>query len=211
LAGVLLALVGTHVALMLDWHGEQDGCSFGPVSNARYRELLAEAKRKQATEWPGLVWHDRKAGDQLKQRFDDLSRGATSIYERIAAMHAVMRAVGADYRMTAFDSDDPYEAAFRAGGHVSFDYNIDANRLGFFAPVWRLAWLIGSLDVGRQDTSRPPPHPQSVIGDIGFIVHFPKWLENRLRIPQSRFGESCPRLPSARVAERLDQLPLKEK
>jgi hypothetical protein len=49
----LVALVGAaiaaHVAPLLATHSEQDNCSFGAISNERYRALLAEAKRKCAT------------------------------------------------------------------------------------------------------------------------------------------------------------------
>src|ERR1700687_5986742 len=53
-------LVGLHVAPLLVTHPEQDACSFGPVSNETYRNLLHEARQKQATSWPSLPWDDRK-------------------------------------------------------------------------------------------------------------------------------------------------------
>lgn len=73
---------------------EQDACTFGLVSNARYRELLDEAKRRAQTTWPRLLGEPLEVGDRLRSRIEDLSKGITSPYERVAAMHAVMRASG---------------------------------------------------------------------------------------------------------------------
>lgn len=114
----------TTLALYLGWrfgapyfdtHPEQDACEFGPVSNARYRELLAEARKRSETVWPQLkgaqlkpadnLRHDTiwppsngaqlEQGDNLRIRIADLTAGTTSLEERIAGMHAVMRETGA--------------------------------------------------------------------------------------------------------------------
>jgi hypothetical protein len=210
-AAVVAVLAGAHVAPLLVTHSEQDTCSFGPVSNARYRELLAEAKRRQAANWPRLPWSNNKAGALLNERFDDLSSDMTSVYERLAAMHAVMRALGGDYRKTDPDEADPYTASTSQGGSgVSFNYNIDLNRLGFFSPLRRQSWMIGSLMVGIHNI---PPNlfGRSRLGDISFIVWFPSILESYLAIPRSQSGEFCPRVPSEEWAERLSVIPSKQR
>src|SRR5262245_10286385 len=94
-AAIVLGLLGAHFGPLLVRHPTQDACSFGPLSNERYRELLAEARRR-TPRWRPLPWDDREAGTLLNERFDDLSRGMTSVYERLAVMHAMLRALGAD-------------------------------------------------------------------------------------------------------------------
>ena len=202
---ITVALVGIYFGPLLVTHPVQDACSFGTVSNERYRQLLAEAKQRQATTWPALVWDNKKSRTLLNQRVDDLSRGTTSVYERLAAMHAVMRALGGDYRSTQHDREDPFENANRSG-IVGYDYHVDLNGLGFFSPIWRRMWVIGNLvfdsDAARgivQDRSRALP------GNIDFIVWFPSFFDSYIIISRSKFGESCPRLPEAALAERLNQ------
>jgi hypothetical protein len=203
---VILVLMGAYVAPLLHSSPEQDACSFGPVSNERYGELLAEAKRRQATNWPRLVWDDDKAANLLNDRFDDLSRGMTIVYDRLAAMHAIIRALGGDYRRTGYDDSDPYAAASRGSGIVPFEYNVDVNRLSFFAPLWRQSWVIGSIVVGDRDIPSSHRH-RPRLGDISFLVRFPAKLDSYPVIPRSALGESCPRLPNEQLADRLNTNP----
>jgi hypothetical protein len=196
-AGLFIIYIGP---LMIP-HPAQDACSFGPVSNARYRELLAEAERRQATVWPPLVWDNRKTMALLNARFDDLSGGMTSVYERLAAMHAVVRALDGDYRETVPRSD-PYQP--RSGvDQVSFHYHVDLNRLGFISPIWRHMWLIGSVAIGNKDTSTEPDRTRRRRGDIDFLVWFPALGETYVSRPRSDSGEQCPPTPSADQADRL--------
>ena len=81
----------------LDHNPQQDQCTFGTVTNERYRELLAEAKRRQArgdTYWLPLRGAPEQRADLIRYRIEDLTKDMTSLYERIAAAHAVMRAAG---------------------------------------------------------------------------------------------------------------------
>lgn len=206
LVGILLAaailLAGAYAAPFFSTHAEQDECSFGPVTNAQYRDLLAEAKRKQKAVWPALVQHNDRAADVLNARFDDLSSGATSVYERLAAMHAVVRAIGGDYRNTNSSySADPYRDVVK-GGTVSINYHVDVNKLGFFSPVGRQMWLIASI-VGPNYTPFPRSETRAQRGDIRFIVHFPNILEGYYDIPKSRFQEKCPPVPSLELAQQF--------
>jgi hypothetical protein len=59
----------------IDRHDEQDACSFGPVTNARYRELLDNAKLKLRTTWRSLRGEPLQVGDELRSRIEDLSEG----------------------------------------------------------------------------------------------------------------------------------------
>ena len=63
---------------------EQDTCSFGPVSNERYRELLAIAKREKTSEVANQSPRERQNAHQ--RRFDRLLESTDgSVYEKIAA------------------------------------------------------------------------------------------------------------------------------
>lgn len=203
---ICLVLVAAYFAPLFLVHPSQDACSFGPVSNQRYRELLADAKFKQARQWPSLVWeNDRRNRDLLNARFDDVSRGMTSVYEKLAAMHAVVRALGGDYRRTQVDRDDPYENTNRLG-IVSFDYHVDVNRLYFFSPLRRQMRVIGIVVIVDNVSSTViQDRRRSKRGDIEFIAWVPTFYERYIIIPRSKFGESCPRLPSKELAERLSQ------
>jgi hypothetical protein len=201
---VMVFLIDIYFGPLLITHPAQDGCTFGTVSNAHYRQLLAEAKRRQATTWPSLVWDNKKTMGLLNERVDDLSRGTTSVYERLAAMHAVMRALGGDYRQTGADSENPFGSQNRSG-IVSYHYHVDLNGLGFFAPIWRHMWVIGTLVFNAKGGGIVQDRRRSEPGDIDFIVWFPSFFDTYVTRPRSKFGESCPRLPDAALAERLSK------
>lgn len=203
-AAILVVLIGAHVAPLLITHPEQDACSFGPVSNARYRELLSEAKRRQGSIWPPLVRDQYKASVLLKARFDDLIGRSTNVYERIAGMHAILRALGADYRRASSGRFDPYERSMQFPGVVGFDYHIDINRLGFFGLFWRRGLLVGNI--ASSDIKDPGQTTSTVRvqqGDISIAAIFPKLLETYHFVPRSEFGEVCPPVPTPEQAERF--------
>jgi hypothetical protein len=199
-AGIALALVTTHFALQLDTNWEQDACSFGPVSNARYRELLAEAKRKQKTEWAPLVRDHYRASILLNARFDDLSRGMTTVYERLAAMHALVRALGADYRGAFNLRKDPYDE-LRSG--VWFRYHLDLNRLGWFAPFLRRAAVSGGVyGPGETRWSGSPTDPTRYErGAVSFSVLLPTLIETVPYSYRSQYGDVCPPVPTPEQAQ----------
>ena len=201
---IVVALVSFYFGPLLISHPAQDACSFGTVSNERYRQLLAEAKRRQATTWPALVWDNKKSMTLLNLRVDDLSRGTTLVYERLAAMHAVMRALGGDYRQTGYGSENPFESKNQSG-IVGYDYHIDLNGLGFFAPIRRHMWVIGKLVFSPQGGSVVQDRRRSRLGSIDSTVWYPSYFDTYVTISRSEFDENCPRLPDAELAERLSQ------
>jgi hypothetical protein len=111
----------------LDHHPEQDSCSFGPVTNAEYRALLAEARRRQAigsSHWAPLHGRTRSvegpppgSPEQLAARMNELSDDTSSLYMRRAVMHAVMRGAGA------------YLHSARLSGRNDFSRDLAANRI----------------------------------------------------------------------------------
>ena len=199
---IVVILLGLHFGPLLNTHAEQDACSFGPVTNERYHELLAAAKRRPNTIWPSHVWDTKKLNTQLNERFDQLSRGMTSVYERLAAMHALVRAFGGEYRRTLAGISDPYPKAIQGGGVVFFSYYVDLNRHFYFSPFQRYLLLGGYLAVndnvsGVRDPSR------TRLGDIQFAAKYPMIGKDSGRIPRSPFGEICPVVPDAALAALL--------
>lgn len=199
--GAVVALVGLYYLPLFSMNIDQDECAFGPVSKARYREFLDEAMRRQATTWPALVWDNNKTMALLSRRVADLSAGSSSDYERLAAMHAVMRALGGDYRRTRA------MGASRVGRHpfggASYEYEVDLNGLGFFSPFRRQLWVIGQFIFDKDAAQEiAQDHERALSGYVDFIVWFPALLETYIVVPRSLLGESCPRLPNEVLAER---------
>jgi len=178
---IICVLVLLHVLPLLRSHAEQDDCAFGPVSNARYRELLAEAKRRQKERWPPLLWDNEISTSRLTERFNELSQGMTSADERLAAMHAVIRALGGEFRSIT-DTRSWSQA-------VSYEYRLDVNRLGFFRPIWRQMRISAEMMVGDPAASSLGP-PRLRRGDILIRATFPGLFEGDTEYEFS----ACPRV-----------------
>jgi hypothetical protein len=181
-------------------NGEQDECTFGPVSNEQYRVYLRRAK-SLSSETPGGFSRDNQ---QAKARFDELFEKLIgqepSIYERVAASHALLRAFGAQYRNANGMNPDPYATVAKTGGSISFNYFLDINRLGVFQPFFRQAWVIASL-TGPGDFYRGPI--PSVAGDIRFVVNYPvfdSWP------PVERSPENCPPVPDKALSDSFSRM-----
>jgi len=201
--GAIGLLSLAHIFTLIDLNWDQDNCSFGPVTNDKYRELLSQAKARQANDWPPLVRDYYKASLMLDNRFNDLTRGMTSVYERIAAMHAVMRAMGAVYNNWTYYPGDRFQKAAQSGkGSVGFEYNIDINRLGFFAPFLRRAWLPVGLSAGSSGFGSYPLPPRDQRGEFAFHIHFQSLLDP---LPTSGIdGGACPPVPSLELSSAFE-------
>jgi hypothetical protein len=192
----LAAAYGGPLLITYFTNGEQDECTFGPVSNKQYRDYLRRAK-DLASKTPGSFSRDNQ---QARARFDELFERLidqkSSIYERVAASHALLRSFGAQYRNTSDMAPDPYARVAKRGGVVSFNYYLDVNRLGIFQPFFRQAWIIASL-TGPGDFYRGPV--PSVAGDIRFVVNYPTF--DPPLPPVDRAPEQCPPVPNQALAE----------
>ncbi len=130
---VFIVAVANYVPL-LNTHSDQDNCAFGPVSNDQYRAYLAEAKNRQRTKWPSFNSDSQDIQRQLNFRLSDMTGDEPSLYARLAIMHAILRALGAEYLNTNSDRDaDPYEADEQRRQYIRFNYQVDINRLFFSA------------------------------------------------------------------------------
>jgi hypothetical protein len=209
----------------LDHNPQQDECTFGTVSNARYRELLAEAKRRQRLgqkAWIPLRGAPAQRADLIRYRIEDLTAGMTSLYERIAAAHAVMRAAGGhitDDGSTGYEKNG-WELAILHGrngipniGEIahSLVYALYSHRIGdssFFYPRSSVhLTLIGKSNVGerRHDLLRPSYEDEFQI--LVFDPWFPLTsIITKLPFPKdiAQQGLGCPGVPPAVYAETYD-------
>jgi len=189
---------------------EQDACTFGPVSNARYRELLAEAKRRDGTTWPklrvsgwlfpGSVAEREGLQAAITQRIDDLTANMTSIYEKIAAMHAVARALGAYHhgyggRVTAANNFKYLDWPYVTPG---FGYEVDVMAFHAVEPFIRTAGLFFRIGTSRFQL-KPPQRP----GKFSVILLWPNWLDRNPRYGRGNWPP-CPPVPPPEWAERFD-------
>ena len=123
---------------------EQDMCSFGPVSNERYRELLAIAKREKTSEVANQSPREWK--DVYQRRFDRLLQSTDgSVYEKIAAIHALARSDHGQYRSIDGYKNQEFpefwkktENDFQNSKYIAYRYYIwDVKRRFFFYPIIR--------------------------------------------------------------------------
>ena len=197
---VLAAAYGGPLLLTYITNGEQDECSFGPVSNVQYRDYLRRAKELSSNTPGSFTPNDREARARFDELFERLIDGKPSVYERVAASHALLRSFGAQYRNTNGMRPDPYETVARKGGFVGFSYYLDINRLGvgLLHPLLlfrRTAYISANL-TGPGDFYRGPV--PSVVGDIRFNVNYPAF---DTRPPDDRAPENCPLVPSQALSE----------
>ena len=197
---IVLGLVAAYGAPFLTTYSEQDDCTFGPVSNQQYRDYLSRAKDLSSKTPGSFSWNHQEA----RARFNELSEGLidqkSSVYERVAASHALLRSFGAQYRNTSDMDPDPYATVAKTGGVVRFNYYLDVNRLGLFHPLMRQAWIIATL-TGPGDFYRGPV--PSVAGDIRFAVNYPAF---DTRPPIDRAPEQCPPVPDQTLSEGFSRI-----
>ncbi len=102
ISAILAAMVLWYVYPFFDMHWAQDRCSFGHVTNAQYRAMLADARAKRH-QWVPLSITDTRAStylDKAAEVADDIRafiKDKPTIEEKIAASHAYLRSRGAVY------------------------------------------------------------------------------------------------------------------
>ncbi len=107
----------------------QDTCSFGTVSNEKYREYLSEMKRRALWEWPplseeidGYTGYRAPIGS-LIYRLNHASQEAKGFYEQLAIAHAVMRASGMRLRERKPLVNGKYSRDWMMKPHYEEGYN----------------------------------------------------------------------------------------
>ena len=175
-------------------NAEQDECTFGPVSNFQYRTYLSRAKDLSSKTPGSFSWNQEEAQIRFNELFEDLIDRKPSVYERIAAAHALLRSFGAQYRNMSGTDPDPFGSVAKTGGVVGFNYLLDINRLGLFhpfLPFMRQAWI--TVNLGGPALGPVPPIP----GDIRFTVNYPAFDTP----PRSDRAEQCPPVPNQALSE----------
>ena len=137
----------------------QEKCRIGSISDVEYERILSRAGAQRWTVWPGLsngvFWpsdngfrgptasFNGNLNDQLLSHVRELAGSNPSIDRQLAAGHAVMRSMGAEYVQTQEVSDIRRD---RAGSDVHFTYYLPQVR---FAPacVLCLIWSYTTIDV----------------------------------------------------------------
>jgi len=175
---------------------QQDACTFGAVPNARYQELLVEAKHRETSHrWAPFDGGNRDMEDNLTYRVEDLTSGMTSVEERLASMHAVARALGAEYRTTEPDDPDPYANRTKLPAHlIYFNYTLDVRRLGRFAVFAPTALFHFSLNasVDLSESKIITERTDSVYA----VVFWPNFLSPAPKPLASHYNRNCPPMPS---------------
>ncbi|WP_445489492.1 hypothetical protein [Rhodopseudomonas sp. RCAM05734] len=203
----LLGIAANYITL-LNFHSEQDTCSFGPVSNAEYRDYLAKARSLSGIVTSSLSADDTSTSANFTKLFEALSSGKSDVYSRLAIMHAALRSLGAEYRNTNGTypdqgKSDPFVAAMNGLEIVAFNYVLDVFRIGAVLPWPRDAWVIGGLAGPRYYRSVGPAYPK-MRGELAIIFHGPT-LERPYRTDIEPKG-ICPPIPSGEIAENFSLL-----
>jgi len=193
--GILLLLVALALPRLTSWlpftfpfaHPEQDECAFGPVTNAEYRAMLSKARSLQRWKWFGST-----PADELLKQFLEVSENRSSPYVKISAMHAVFRAIGADFRNNGRTSDDRFNRVSKEGGTIHYNYALAVPRIGLLALPGN-AWFIGGLK-GPPDSLESVSRSEYRQGQVYFITWFPNPVD---QIPNVlwRGTVSCPPVP----------------
>jgi hypothetical protein len=161
IVGWPIVSIGTLIVLwglsFIDPAPQQDDCTFGSVTNPEYRRLLGQAKTQKWSVWPGLsnglFWVsdsgmsgaqatqalESSQGEYLYRSIERLTFDHGSPDAQLAAAHAVLRSMGADWvRVSEFPSGSSTD--------VEFTYFLPQRR---FAPLCLhcLAWPFTTVDV----------------------------------------------------------------
>jgi hypothetical protein len=176
-------------------HPEQDACTFGPVTNPEYREMLATARSIQRWTWLGS-----KSEDQLLKQFSEVSGNNPSPYVKIAAMHAVLRALGADFRNVGQFSDGMFDRVSKKGGAIQYNYALPVPRIGALSGWPGDAWFIGGLK-GPQSPTDVVAHTKQRQGQVYFVVWYPMPIIDRIPDVLGRGEFSCPSVPPRELEE----------
>jgi hypothetical protein len=152
---------------------DQDACRIGAISPEGYRAIAAELAAMPAIDWQQVVHDDAgrlredledRAAVAIRGRIQNAIAQREGSDEQVAAMHAVMRAIGAEFAwvrlVQAYERPD-----FRRLAIAVYHYRIDVNRLGAVRRVFR--W-------GRIDVRLYTDESWQTIGDLRrVVVHFP--------------------------------------
>jgi hypothetical protein len=186
IVGVLAALlIILHLTPLVQTHSEQDSCSFGDVSNEEYRLLLARAGLGK---WRPFTLSSYGVTVQLNSKYQELLPNTPSVAIKVATVHAVMRALGAEFRrfedLKSRNPDAKIQRSFR------YEYLLDINRLFYFSPFFRNALILVSIDNPVVAADQ-----QASSSDLRIIAFLPSLKEVSFQVAQNSEPLSCPIIP----------------
>ena len=185
IGALAVGLIAMHIKPLVQMHSEQDKCSFGSISNEEYRSLLA---RDGLGKWRPFTLSDDSVSQQLNQKYDELIPNAPSIATKVATAHALMRALGAEFRR--FDdlkSQNPNTTGQR---RFRYEYILDTNRLFYFSPLLRNMLILVSIDNPVLDADH-----QISSGDLRIIAFLPNLEEGSHQVAKNSEQQACPPIP----------------
>jgi hypothetical protein len=152
---------------------DQDACRIGAVSPEEYQAIAAEVAARPTVDWQEI--HNDPFGTSedledvvaaaIRDRIEDAIASREISDQKIAAMHAVMRSMGAEFAWVDLSSQPVSSYVHQPAPGAVYHYRINVNRLGVLRPVFR--W--GRIDVVfNTDESW-----QTLSGLRRVIFHFP--------------------------------------
>jgi hypothetical protein len=208
IVGLVLALTG---AAASGDTGDQDACRIGAVNPEEYQAVAAEIAALPALDWQEI--HDAPLGlsDELEDRAAAALRGRLQEAiasregsdQKIAAMHAAMRSIGAEFAWARLGQSYE-ESGIRRVPAVWYYYRIDVNRVAVLRPLFR--W-------GRIDISFTTDDSSQEIGDLRQVAFHiavplsPSISGLKKDLPQTR---ACPPVPQEAERPVVHQQPEQE-
>ena len=110
-------------------------------------------------------------------------------------MHAVFRALGADFRNNGHFSNGMFDRVSTKGGTIQYNNALPVPRVGALSGWPGNAWLIGELK-GPPSSTDAAARPKRRQGEVYFILWYPRPIVDR--IPDHVFVRSdvsCPPVP----------------
>jgi hypothetical protein len=203
LTGPFVLMIGLWLISFLGAGGD-DNCTIGTVSAEQYRGLYRQAKVEPWTVWPGLsngvFWpsdrgvrspspsFEKALGERLLQAVYALSFDHDAADAQLAAAHATMRSLGADY-VSVFEIPDLAQNGRQVSTHVQFEYFIAQRR---FAPLCLPCFLSGYSKIGivfSHNLARNTYHLHDV-----FVLHG-DWEYGPNPSKQRNVSSACPAFP----------------
>jgi hypothetical protein len=208
---IIAGIVGLFVVLVVLWLASfvapaRDDCAFNSVSRSDYQRLLREAEAQEWTVWPGLsngiFWPSDRGleppsdsfesmlGSRLLQSIEALTTDRASADAQLAAAHAVMRSIRAEY-VSVFDIPDFRENGKLVRSHVHFTYFMPQIR---FAPLCFLClqwWHTTIQVVFRHDVAAASYALDRVIVLHSDLKYSPTKERNT--------SDECPTFPGSRA------------
>lgn len=123
----------------------QDACAIGTIGPQAYRELATEVVARTPYDWPAVFAREvggayGEASAEITEALKIALQGRERTDAKLAAMHALMRTIGAEMTHPILDyvfsrpDDERMDLA-------TYGYRLDVNRVGLWRPLNRWAMI----------------------------------------------------------------------